>query len=137
MSSPTIMLTLRSKPLQLALLASIATPFLSRIPGAAWYGTDWLTSYLQSFAGIFFIAAFAAIPGIGLWLAARKFSSNLGFKLGLAMMIIALAVMHGTLDLASDSTAAVALVIFPILALAPTLTAFGLGIVVDRIRHPS
>ncbi len=63
---------------------------------------------------------------------------SFAFSLGAAAMKVALFLLHATLDLAADSTAAIALVIFPFLAMIVMLGGFALGMAVTWLtahRH--
>ncbi|MBO6854152.1 MAG: hypothetical protein JJ872_10355 [Marivivens sp.] len=111
-----------------ALALAILVPYLARIPGMAVHGPEWLWSYFPSLFGIGFFAAFAAIPGAALaFLAYLMPKQDIAFSLGAGLMTIALFFLHATLDLASDSTAAIALVIIPFMAMIAMAGGFAMG----------
>ena len=122
-----------------AVALAILIPYIARVPGMAVHGPDWLWSYFPSLFGIAFFAAFAAIPGAALaFLAHMMPRQSFAFSLGAAAMKVALFLLHATLDLAADSTAAIALVIFPFLAMIVMLGGFALGMAVTWLtahRH--
>ncbi len=112
-----------------ALALAILVPYIARLPGMAVHGPDWLWSYFPSLFGIAFFAAFAAIPGAALaFLAHMMPQHSFAFSLGAAAMTVALFFLHASLDLASDSTAAIALVIFPFLAMIMMIGGFAVGV---------
>ena len=119
-----------------ALAVAVLTPYLARIPGMFVRGPEWLFSYFPSLAGVAYFAGFAALPGLLLFALGKAFAhEQRGYWLGLGAMAAALFALHVSLDLASDSTAAIALVVFPFLAMVPTALAFGAGLFFSWLRR--
>jgi hypothetical protein len=111
----------------------VLLPFAARIPGVAWKGTDWLTSYFGTgLAAILLISAFNGICWGSILLCtftyrnarAVWFPAVLGFGLP--------AIAHGCLDLSSDAQAAVALVFIPVFSLPLVLGGWLVGLWFDR-----
>ena len=119
----------------IALAIAVATPYLARLPGMMTHGSEWLTSYFPSVLGVLFFNAFALLAGVGLFFFSTMHPrARSAFLAGSIVLFLALFAMHSTLDLSSDSTAAVALVIFPFLALVPTAASFFGVVLAAKIR---
>ncbi|MDQ6645902.1 MAG: hypothetical protein M3Y93_01550 [Pseudomonadota bacterium] len=110
-------------------VVGILLPYLARLPG----GADWLAQYSHGgpdawlFLGGFNAIAWVAIVAISLLYrhaASLLAPSLLGFGF--------LAWAHGSLDLASDAQAALALIFIPIYALLPIGVGGMVGYVMDR-----
>jgi hypothetical protein len=122
------------KGIQLVVAAAgILVPYLSRIPGVFIRGSTWLTSFLSGgIGGMLFLQAFNAICwgaivcAIGTYKNARSafFPVLLGFPL--------LMLWYGYLDLASSSTAALALIFIPIETLPLVFVGWLIGKYFDR-----
>lgn len=116
-----------------ALALAIVLPFIARLPGMVFFGPDWFLSYIPSLAAVLFISALNLIPAAVL-LALGAARAGLAFWLGALFMGAAQLALHGSLDLASDSTAAVALAVFPLSAGFAAVLGWALGLVIDRLR---
>ena len=97
--------------------AAMLAPFIARIPGTAAHGVDWFWSYASGPLLLAFIAVFSLIPAAVLIGLLTMFGTGrLRFVMGMGAMTAANLILHAQLDLASDPQAAIALVIFPVLA---------------------
>jgi hypothetical protein len=121
----------------LIVIVGVLLPFAARIPGAFVYGPDWLTSYLSGgLSAVLFISAFNCVCWVAILLATSKykhvgsvwFPATAGFLLPLAA--------HASLDLSSDSTAAIALIFIPFASLPLVLIGWLLGLWFDRRHKP-
>jgi len=116
------------KLLAISFGVALLMPYLSRVPGALDLGSWWITSYAPSFGAVMFFAVVNSIPGVMLFMSAKIHpKSRVPFGCAVAAAIIAIYTLHNNLDLSSDSTAAVALVIFPILTLVPIAVGWLVG----------
>ena len=111
----------------------IILPFVARIPGVLFQGSDWLTSYFGS--GVFailFLSAFNAICWGSILCSTFSYRSPkaVWFPAGFGFVFPAIA--HGTLDLSSDAQAALGLIFIPIYALPLVLVGWLVGIWFDR-----
>ena len=117
-----------------ALALALLLPYAARLPGVALFGADWFLSYVPGVAAVLFMAAVNLVPAAAL-LALAGSGGRLPFALAAGFMGAAQLALHGSLDLASDSTAAVALVVFPVLAAIAAVLGWGLGWLVARLRN--
>jgi hypothetical protein len=103
-------------------------PFLARIPGIPFKGIRWLTSMFGNGLGsLLFFAGFNAI-GWGVIYAVTASFKTPRYALVPACFGFALPVYaYATLDLASSSTAAIALIFIPIYSVPLTLIGWGVG----------
>jgi hypothetical protein len=111
----------------------ILVPYLSRIPGVFFKSSTWLTSFLSvGIGGTLFLQTFnavcwgAIVCAIGTYKNARSvfFPILAGFPL--------LVFWYAYLDLASSSTAALALIFIPIETLPPIFVGWLIGKYFDR-----
>ena len=114
------------------LLVSLLTieliPFFARLPSVPTRGWEWFTDYIPGVMGFLFIAAFSLIPGgvlFGLGKSSKK--TPLAFWFALAAGIGFLLWAHGTVNLRSSSTAAIALVFIPIYGAGAVVAGWALG----------
>lgn len=114
-------------------VVGIFLPYLVRLPGTFIRGADWFTSYLGDGIGaVLFFGAFNAINW-GSMLGASfsyRHSSSVWFLAGCGFAFPAVA--HAFLDLASSSTAAIALLFIPILSLPLVVIGWLAGFLFDR-----
>jgi len=106
----------------------VATPFLSRLPSVPIRGWEWFSSYTGGAIGSLFIGMLSVIPALvlfGLGKASRR--APLTFWLALAAMAGFLLFAHGTLNLRSSSTAALAFLFLPAYAAATALAGWIAG----------
>jgi hypothetical protein len=99
-------------------IVGLALPYLARLPGCVVKGGGWLYQYLEpGLGGALLIEAFNLVA-----IGAAAGSVALFHKRGLWLLPTILgygflAFAHGTIDLASSSTAAIALVFIPFVSL--------------------
>ena len=87
-------------------------PFLSRLPSVPLRGWAWFTDYLPNVGGLLFISAFNLIPGIVLYGTGKGSKrAPLAFWFAASAGVGFLLWAHGTLNLRSSSTAAIALLL--------------------------
>lgn len=106
----------------------VVAPFVARLPSVPLRGWEWFTDYLPGIGGILFFSAFNLIPSavlFGLGKASRR--APLAFWLALAGLVAFLLWAHGTVNLRSSSTAAIALVFIPVYAVGAVVAGWALG----------
>jgi hypothetical protein len=117
----------------LIVVIGILLPYLARLPGTFVNGIDWFTSYFGTGIGaVIFFEVFNAICWgsiLGTSFSYRH-SCSVWFPAGFGFAF--LAVSHAFLDLASSSTAAIALVFIPIYSLPFVLIGWLVGLWFDR-----
>jgi hypothetical protein len=109
-------------------------PFLARLPSVPARGWEWFTDYIPGISGLLFIAAFNLIPGgvlYGLGKSSKK--TPLAFWFALAGGIGFLLWAHGTVNLRSSSTAAIALVFIPIYGAGAVVAGWVIGFLANYI----
>lgn len=117
----------------LVIVIGVLLPYLSRIPGTFIKGAAWFTSYLGSGIGaIIFFGVFNAICWGSILGASFSYRHPSSVCFPAILGFAALAAMHAFLDLASSSTAAIALVFIPIYSLPLVLIGWLIGLWFDR-----
>lgn len=110
-------------------LVGILLPYLARVPG----GTAWLDQYLSAgVPGFLLISTFNAIAWGSILLLSLLYRHVSSLVCPVVSGFGFLAVVHGTLDLAADAQAGVALVFIPFYALAFIAVGGALGYGYDR-----
>ncbi|MFM1988515.1 MAG: hypothetical protein RJA99_1472 [Pseudomonadota bacterium] len=113
----------------LVLLCGVALPYLARLPG----GSSWLKQYTDiGIEGWFFFGAFNAIAWGAMLIVSAAYRHPVSLLAPAVPGFGFLAWAHGTLDLASDAQASIALVFIPVLALVPISVGGLLGYAIDR-----
>lgn len=121
-------MTMRTARL-LVVVVGIVLPYLARLPG----GMDWLGQFTDVDAGGWlFFAAFNAIGWVAILGASFLYRRPAAVLAPALAGFGFLAWAYGTLDLAADAQAAVALVFIPLVALVPILAGTVIGVLVDR-----
>lgn len=114
-------------------LIGIGLPFLARIPGIYYYRPDWLTSYLGGgIVGLALISGFNAINWGSILLVTCYFRSARAIAIVAAIGFALPALGHATLDLRADAQSAIAIPMFPIMALPLVGLGWLVGHFVDR-----
>jgi hypothetical protein len=109
-------------------------PFLARLPSVPFYGWAWFTDYIPGVSGLLFISGFNLIPGIMLY-GVGKGSKRaplafwFAFSVGAGFLFWA----HGTLNLRSSSTAAIALAFIPIYCVGAILLGWVIGLLTHAV----
>jgi len=124
-------LKLPSRLLLFSLLLGLLIPFIARLPIVPVRGFVWFTDYFPGVAGLLFISAFNLIPSIA-WYATGKGSKRapLAFWFSVAAGVGFLLWSHGSVNLRSSSTAAIALVFLPIYSAGTILAGWIMGLLV-------
>jgi len=121
------------KTARILVVIGILLPYLSRIPGTFIKGADCFTSYLGSGIGaIIFSGVFSAICWGSIWGASFSYRHPSSVWFPAIPGFTLLAAMHAFMDLASSSTAAIALVFIPIYSLPLVLIGWLIGLWFDR-----
>ncbi len=115
------------------LLAGLLCPFVARLPGAVFYGMEFLLQYLIPVKKILFISAINLIPFTVLAVVVARSASRAGVVGAVAVVFGLNLFGHGMLDLNSSSTAAVALVFIPIYTLLLVPVGYLLGRIVGGV----
>jgi len=124
-----------------SLLIGLLTPFIARLPSVPVRGWEWFIDYFPGLTGLLFFSAFNILPSAA-WYAIGKRSKKapLAFWFSVAGGIGFLLWAHGSLNLSSSSTAAIALLFIPVYAVGTILVSLALGLIVhalvkvDRMR---
>lgn len=106
----------------------LLVPFVARLPGVPARGWEWFTDYLPGISGILFFSAFNLIPAavlLGLGKASKR--APLAFWFALAGALAFLLWAHGTVNLRSSSTAAIALLFIPIYGVGAIVAGWAVG----------
>ena len=115
------------------LIAEIV-PFLARFPSVPMRGWKWFIDYLPGIGGLLFFSAFNLIPGVVLYgLGKGSKRAPLAFWFAVAAGVGFLLWAHGTLNLRSSSTAAIALVFIPIYGAGAVLVGWAIGLLAHAI----
>ncbi len=115
------------------LLAGLLFPFVARLPGAVFYGMEFLLQYLLPVTNIPLISVINLIPFTVLAVVAARSSSKEGV-VGAVAAVFGLDLLgHGTLDLRSSSTAAVAVFFIPFFAFLLMPVGYLLGRIVGGV----
>lgn len=116
------------------MLLAWLVPFLARLPGVPMRGLEWFTDYLPGIGGFLFISAFNLIPGLVLY-AMGKASKHkpVAFWFADAVLVGFLLWAHGSLNLRSSSTAAIALAFIPIYGAFAVVVAWLIGNVLHGV----
>lgn len=103
-------------------------PFVARLPSVPTRGWEWFTDYIPGIGGILFFSAFNLIPAVVLF-AIGKASKRapLAYWFALAAALAFLLWAHGTVNLRSSSTAAIALLFIPIYAVGAVAVGWAVG----------
>lgn len=121
--------------LWISVVVGLVTPYVARLPAVPFRGWEWLTAYLSGgVIGFLFSSAFNLIPAavlFGLGKASKR--APLAFFFALAGLLAFLLWAHGTLNLRSSSTAAIALVFIPIYGIGAVVAAWALGWLVHAV----
>ncbi len=113
----------------LMVLFGLALPYLARLPG----GMDWLKQYTDvSVVGWLFLTAFNAIAVMALLGVSAAYRHRASLLAPAVAGFGFLAWAHGSLDLAADAQAAIALVFIPLLALLPIFLGGWIGSAIDK-----
>lgn len=113
------------------IVLGILIPFLARLPG----GVEWLKQSTEgSLDGILFISAFNAPVWLGLFALTFVYQRPTSFLIPCILAFGFLAWAHFSMDLASDSQAAIGLVFIPVLAVPFLVVGGAIGYMVDRRR---
>jgi len=121
-------------------LARIVFPYImpeilvsQRFPGLVHTPAQWLKQYTDTgLAGHLFLSALNLIPIAALVLLSFDYKSPWSLLIPSVLGLGFLAHEHGTLDLASSSTASLGLLFIPIWALLPILIGAVIGYAVDK-----
>lgn len=112
----------------------LLVPFVARLPSVPARGWEWFTDYLPGVGGILFFSAFNLIPAaalLGLGKASKR--APLAFWFALAGALAFLLWAHGTVNLRSSSTAAIALLFIPIYGVGAIVAGWAVGWVAHAI----
>lgn len=103
-------------------------PFVARLPSVPLRGWDWFTDYIPGIGGILFFSVFNLIPSAALFgLGKASKRAPLAYWFAAAGLAGFLLWAHGTVNLRSSSTAAIALLFIPIYAIGAVAAAWGVG----------
>lgn len=117
------------------LVIGLLAPFVARFLMVPVRGMDWLTVYFQSILAPLFISLFSLIPIVAWYIIGDSNKKKpLAFWFSVAGGFVFLLLAHGSLDLGSGSTAGVAMVFIPILALGPIVAGWLLGLLAHSIE---
>jgi len=106
----------------------LLVPFIARLPSVPLRGWDWFTDYLPGIGGILFFSAFNLIPSVALFgLGKAGKRAPLAYWFAVAGLVAFLLWAHGTVNLRSSSTAAIALLFVPIYAIGAVAAGWGIG----------
>lgn len=106
----------------------LLVPFVARLPSVPLRGWDWFTDYLPGIGGILFFSAFNLIPSAALFgLGKASKRAPLAYWFAVAGLVAFLLWAHGTVNLRSSSTAAIALLFVPIYAIGAVAAGWGIG----------
>jgi len=109
-------------------------PFLSRIPGIPLHGWAWFTDYLPGIGGLLFISGFNLIPGIVLYGVGKGSKrAPIAFWFAASAAVGFLLWAHGTLNLRSSSTAAIALAFIPIYGAGVVVVGWVIGLLTNTV----
>lgn len=121
--------------LEISTAVGLATPYIARLPAVPFRGWEWFTDYLSGGLGTFlFSSAFNLIPAavlFGLGKASKR--APLAFFFALAGLVAFLLWAHGTVNLRSSSTAAIALIFIPIYGIGAVVAAWAVGWLVHAV----
>lgn len=109
-------------------------PFLARIPSVPMRGWAWFTDYLPGIGGLLFVSAFNLIPGIVLYGVGKGSKRTpLAFWFAVSAGVGFLLWAHGTLNLRSSSTAAIALAFIPIYGVGAVVGGWLIGLLAHAV----
>jgi hypothetical protein len=109
-------------------------PFLSRIPGIPLHGWAWFTDYVPGIGGLLFISGFNLIPGIVLYGVGKGSKrAPIAFWFAASAAVGFLLWAHGTLNLRSSSTAAIALAFIPIYGAGVVVVGWVIGLLTNTV----
>jgi len=109
-------------------------PFLARLPSVPFRGWEWFTDYLQGVAGLLFFSAVNLIPGGALYgLGKGSKKRPLAFWFALSAGVGFLLWAHGTVNLRSSSTAAIALFFIPIYSAGAIVIGWAFGLLAHAV----
>lgn len=117
-----------------SLVVGLVTPFLARLPGVPFRGIEWLTAYLAGGMSILFLSVVNFIPSIawfGLGRASKKIP--LAYWVSISGGVAFLLYAHGSINLSSNSTAAIGLLLIPFYAVGAILASWLLGCILHFI----
>jgi hypothetical protein len=107
-------------------------PFIARLSTAPVRGWDWVADYLPNIMGMIFIAPFNFIPGLALYLVGKGSKLRpLAYWFALFAGVGFLLWAHGTLNLRSSSTAAIALAFIPLYGTGVIIFGWVVGLIVQ------
>ncbi len=117
-----------------SLIVGLLIPFIARLPSVPVRGLEWLTDYFPGAVGLLFFSAFNLIPS-GAWYAIGKGSKKtpVAFWFSVAGGLAFLLWAHGSVNLSSSSTAAIALLFIPIYAVGAIVAGWVLGLMAHAI----
>lgn len=122
-------LNLPRRLLWISAAVGLMTPFIARLPAIPFRGWEWFADYLSGgLSGFLFFSVFNLIPAATLF-AVGKASKRapLTFFFALAGLAAFLLWAHGTVNLRSSSTAAIALIFIPLYGIGAVIAAWALG----------
>lgn len=127
-------LKLPSRLFLFSLTVGLLTPFIARLPSVPVRGWEWFIDYFPGAMGLLFFSAFNLIPSSA-WYAIGKGSKKapLAFWFSVAGGVSFLLWAHGSVNLRSSSTAAIALLFIPIYAVGAILAGLVLGLIFHAI----
>ncbi len=117
-----------------SIIVAWLVPFLARIPSVPMHGWAWFTDYLPGVGGLFFISAFNLIPGVVLFGVGKgSKQAPMAFWFGASAGVGFLLWAHGTLNLRSSSTAAIALAFIPIYGAGAVVVGWVIGLITHAV----
>lgn len=118
----------------LVVLVGILLPYAIRILGIPAHGVGWFTSYMgNGIDALVFFGAFNAICWGSILLATLTYRHVRSVWFPALLGFAVPAYFHATLDLASSSTAAIALIFIPIYSLPGVFLGWLIGLLFDRL----
>ncbi len=115
-------------------VGGLLIPFLARFLSVSVRGWDWFTDYLPGVGGVVFFSAFNLIPSGALYgLGKGSKRAPVAFWFALAAGVGFLLWAHGTVNLRSSSTAAIALLFIPIYAAGAVVAGWAVGLLAHAV----
>lgn len=112
----------------------VALPYLSRLPGIASHGTDWLMGYrYMSAQGAALLGAINAIDWIAILLLSFLYRSMLAAVVATLIAFAFPAYAHATFHVRASPEAGMDLLFWPIVALFPIFLSVAIGLAVDAV----
>ena len=118
--------------LAFCLIAAVFLPFIARLPSVPFYGWQWFTDYFPGIDGQLLFSVFNLIPGAVLYGTGKgSKGSPLAFWFALSAGVAFLLFAHGTINLHSNSTAIIGLVLIPIYCVGAIVVGWAIGLLVN------